>query len=214
MMRRFRMSSQVNESKPARLQLLRERGEMIQNGGKHGVSFSAETTTSVAKKDQKLKNDDTIFVLGRKGSTMGEEKIEVKVCRKCGQVKPLTKENYVPNDACKGGFEGTCKKCKSEQGKQRRRENKEGVKTDLKVEKPVKELKTKSIKLKAKNSFPPVNELKGFDVKVTTPQVTGQADIEWGIVKSTLTLFGMPIPEYYEPVFKCGYMYGYMSRPD
>jgi hypothetical protein len=87
--------------------------------------------------------------------------VKTKVCRKCEKAKTLTKENYNPNKLCKDGFEGTCKQCKADRGKERRKEKKaEGSKLEFNgiVE---------SSKLKAKREDPPDSKYITLENQIT-----------------------------------------------
>ena len=51
----------------------------------------------------------------------------MKVCKKCGESKPATKEYFKANKGCKNGIEGTCKVCSKKRDKQYNIDNKEHV---------------------------------------------------------------------------------------
>jgi hypothetical protein len=48
-------------------------------------------------------------------------KIKIRKCSRCGEIKPLIPELWVKNKRCTDGFEGICKACKNERSRKKSR---------------------------------------------------------------------------------------------
>jgi hypothetical protein len=135
----------TSDNKVDRLKLLKKIGVRINRERReiHEQNILAQCLVPV--------EDPAVLCGEREGKEMSE--VKTKVCRKCGQVKTLTKENYVPNSLCKDGFEGTCKKCKAEHSKARRDEKKaEGIKLKVEREDPP-DTKNRTLDIKSVEVF-------------------------------------------------------------